>query len=335
MQFKDESIDLEEEVFDLEENNPKNGAWWWWFWLFFLDKPSDTDNPRQVALLWSSKDEKRIDCNEKEITFNHEEGEHLDGVVAAWYFDGEKMHHNLILEECMMNIGSNYLETDDDLYTSFLIEKGKCKINVEGEFEFIAEPKNEYDFAINSSSSGDFPLDFSYSMLKSNRLDLEGEIRGEKVEGSAYFQRVFVNAPATPWYWGIFHFENGGLLDYYNPKILGKSIKKEIAFHDGKRQHEFEDIDVEREENEDLPIFHISAENEKKKIDFTVEAYSHSSWDFKKTFAGVIPNKLTYNEYPAKITRLKLVDKRDSYQVDLEDLGASVGNAEHTTGLLL
>ena len=53
----------------------------------------------------------------------------------------------------------------------------------------------------------------------------------------------------------------------------------------------------------------------------------------QKKIAKVIPNKLMYREYPAKISSLELIDKEK--RITLEDLGSSVGNAEYTTGFLL
>lgn len=339
MRFEDKenSVNLEEEIFKMDEDMLENSGWLWWFWLFFIDNPDEVEEPRQLAILWSRKDEKSITCNDRKFEFNESKDGNLEGVVASWYFDGEEMNHNFMLDKRDLKIDSSSLKTEGKISTSFHVEEELCKIKLGDGFHFLAVPRDEQDFAINSRSSGEYPFGLYYSMLKSNRLDLESEIKGETLNGSAYFQRVFFNAPAPSWYWGIFHFENGGFLDYYKPYILGKSLKEEIAFYDGQKKHQFHDIDVKINNGNNLPTFHISAKNnnDDKKINFTVKPYSRSSWKFKKKIAKIIPNRLTYREYPAKISELELVDREKDRKVSLNDLGSSIGNAEHATGLLL
>ena len=79
----------------------------------------------------------------------------------------------------------------------------------------------------------------------------------------------------------------------------------------------------------------VSGENGKERIEFTVSCYSHSSWTFRKNAFGFIPNRLVYNEYPARITDIKLTDKATGKIRTSGDFGIGVGNAEHTTGMLL
>jgi len=338
MKFKNrgDCVVLEEDVFKTRGDGSEFGDWVWWFWLFFLDDPSVVDKPRQMAVIWSIKDDSSIKCNGSVFNFDTQ-SEDAEGVVASWYFDGEKMHHDFLLEKSYMDIGPGSLGTEGEVPTKFCIDGNDCSVSIGKDFHFKAKVCQDYDFAINSTSSGEYPLGMNYSMLKSNRLGLKGEIKEEAVEGSAYFQRVDVNAPTPSWYWGIFHFENGGFLDYYKPHIFGKSLKEEIAFYDGNKTHEFSEVSVDIEEKGELPSFHISAEAESgnKKINFTVRPYSKASWKFEKKVARIIPTELIYREYPAKISQLKLVDKKKEWKITLDNLGSSVGNAEYTTGFLL
>ena len=131
---------------------------------------------------------------------------------------------------------------------------------------------------------------------------------------------------------GHIPFQNGGILSYFNPSLFGKAIKKDISFFDGDKMHLFRSIKVRRSGGE-APKFDISAKSASEKISFTVEPYSHSSWTFKKKAFGLIPNKLVYNEYPATISSFELTGKAGE-KITLEKLGKSVGNAEHTTGML-
>ncbi|MFH0817255.1 MAG: hypothetical protein V1909_01340 [Candidatus Micrarchaeota archaeon] len=324
---------LEEKVFDIQNEPMPGGAWWWWFWLFFFNNPKDPKKPRQLMILWSTKNVKEIQCNDLIIRLaSQTDRSKLDGAVAAWYFDGEKMHHNFLLEQCIISISGKQLSSDSAVPTSFLVDKNKSDVRIGNDFHFIAESKESESEAPNYNANT-YIGNLGYGIIRSNRLDLKGMVGKEQISGTAYFQRVFVNALSPSWYWGLFHFENGGNLSYFRPYLFGKTIKKDITFFDGKKMHEFRDIKTRRLGKE-LPKFEISGENASEKISFTVETYSHSSWTFKKKTFGLIPNKLVYNEYPAVISKFEFTSNTEE-KITLEKLGNSVGNAEHTTGFLL
>lgn len=333
--MKTNLIDFEKKVFDIKDEPMPKGAWWWWFWLFFFNNPKNPEKPRQLMILWSTKNEKEIDCNNLKIKLNHPiDRSKLDGAVAAWYFDGEKMHHNFLLEQCNIRISPKGLSTSSTVPTSFSLNKTKNIIKIGKGIEFIAQTSNKHDFIKPTFNFNTFVGNKGYSTLRLNHLVLKGKVRGRPVKGSAYFQRIFVNAPLPSWYWGIFHFENGEVLTYFNPHLLRRSVKKDIKFFDGKRVHAFKDIFIKKSA-EKMPNFRVFGENNKEKIEFNVKTYSHSSWTFNKKFFGLLPTKLVYNEYPAFISEFKLLNKKSGEIIDIEKLGKSIGNAEHTTGFLL
>jgi len=331
---KSNLIDMEGKVFNIKNEPMPHGAWWWWFWLFFFNNPRNPAQPRQLMILWSTKNEREIDCNNLKIKLcdSHNRSK-LHGAVASWYFDGEKMHHNFLLEQCDINVTDKKLFTDSATPTSFAVNKGKNIIRIGNDFEFIAESENKHLFTMPTYRSHTYFGNKGYSLMRLNRLNLSGKISNRQIHGSAYFQRVFINAPSPSWYWGIFHFEKGGILTYFNPSLFGKSIKKDVSFFDGRKMHKFTDINVKKSGG-DLLTFTVSSENDNEKMKFTVNPYSHSSWTFKKRNLGFIPNKLVYNEYPAVISDLELENKKTGEKIVLEYLGKSVGNAEHTTGFL-
>ena len=323
-----ESRKVQGKIFNVQGEPFRSGAWWWWFWLFFFNNPKNEEKPRQLMILWSTKNDKRISCNDLDIVLDHSikeksGGRELDGAVAAWYFDGEKMHHDYVLERCRINLEEGLRAND----TSFTGKKGEYEVKIGKDWHFKAKlrDKNKFTQPIYSTNSylGD---KFNYKIIRMNKLDLGGNFKNEKIHGSAYFQRVFVNAPAVPWYWGIFHFENGGVLTYFNPHFLGMSVKKEISFFDGEELHSFKDMRVRRFEKDKNACFKISGRNEGSQISFDVETYSRSSWTFKKKFLGFGPKTtLVYGEMPAVIRNLEL---------DGREFGLGVGNAEHTKGIL-
>ena len=330
-----EIVELERKVFEIQNEPMPRGAWWWWFWLFFFNNPQNPERPRQLMILWSTKNEREISCND--ITFRlapPRDRSALDGIVAAWYFDGEEMHHNFLLEQCNLRISDKELSSDSATPTSFSIDKAKNTVKIGNDFEFIADAGDKHGFVMPTYKSNIYLMNKGYSLLRLNHLDLTGRVNNEEIHGSAYFQRVFVNAPMPPWYWGIFHFEGGGVLSYYRPHLLGKALKKDISFFDGEKMHKFDNMSI-TSSGGDRPVFTISGETEDEKIDFSVASYSHSSWTFRKRVLGIIPNRLVYNEYPAVISSLRLTNKKTGDEITLKNLGRAVGNAEHTTGLLI
>lgn len=326
------NIDFTKKVFDIKNEPMPKGSWWWWFWLFFFDNPKNPEKPRQLMILWSTKNEKVIDCNDLKITFNRSLGRrNLDGALASWYFDGEKMHHNFLLEQCNIKVTGKELSTDSKTPTSFAIAGKKSTVKIGKDFEFIAEMIKKHDFTRPEYHSNDIIGNKGYRILRVNHFDLKGKVEGKEIEGSAYFQRVFVNAPSPSWYWGLFHFDKGAILSYFRPHFMGLPIKQDITLFDGKNTHRFKNIRVNRK-GTDVPDFEVSGENENEKISFTVNAYSHSSWTFRKLAFGFLPSRLVYNEYPATISDMTLLNKVSGKELRL---GKAIGNAEHTTGLLL
>jgi len=323
-----------EKMFDIEDEPMPRGAWWWWFWLFFFNNSKDPKRPRQLMILWSTKNVKKINCNDLDIKLDLPiDRKNMGGAVAAWYFDGEKMHHNFVLEQCTIKVSKESISTDSSVPTSFTMRDFVSRVRIGERFDFVTEIEGEHDFLRPNYHANKFIGNKGYGMTRMNRLHLKGVVDGKPITGTAYFQRVFVTAPAVPWYWGIFHFENGAALTYTNQMVLRKAIKKQIVFFDGKEVHEIKDIKVKKTGGK-APEFNISGETKDARARFTVSTYSHSSWTFKKKSGGVIPNKLVYNEYPARISAFEFVDKKTGRKTTLKELGKAVGNAEHTTGYL-
>jgi len=323
-----------ERMFNLDDEPFPSGAWWWWFWLFFFDNPKDPSKPRQLMILWSTKNCKRIRCNSLNIKLDLPiDKKSMDGAVAAWYFDGEKMHHDFLLEQCDIKVSKDGISTDSKTPTSFTMRDFISRVRIGDRFDFVAEPKGADDFLRPNYHANNFVGSKGYAITKINRLDLKGIVDGRKTGGTAYFQRVFVSAPAIPWYWGVFHFANGATLTYTNQLVFGKSIKKNITLFDGSEVMEIDDIKVTRVGG-NIPKFIVSGESKDYKTSFTVESYEHSSWTFRKKSLGLLPNKLVYNEYPAAIRDFEFVDKKKAKKTSSKELGMAVGNAEHTTGYL-
>ncbi|MFH1229838.1 MAG: hypothetical protein V1678_05460 [Candidatus Aenigmatarchaeota archaeon] len=321
-------------IFDIKNESMSKGAWWWWFCLFFIDDKNNPNTPKQLMVLWSTKNSKSFWCNDIKMEMcKPSSNDTIPGAVASWYFDGQKMQQPLLFEQCNLKLSSNILVSDSSTPTSFSMEGGKGVVKIGDDFELNVEVENNHDFTKPLYASHSYLFNKGYSMIRLIHLKLTGKIKGENISGSAFFHRIFVNLPSPSWHWGLFHFKNGGILTYYNPYIFKKSMKKDITLFDGNCIHEFVDIKVKKKD-ECFPVFHVSGENDCEKIEFTVKTYSQASWTFKKRSIGFIPNKLVYNEYPSFISDLKLVDKKTGKNINLDYLGSSVGNTEYTTGML-
>ena len=83
-------------------------TWDWWWWLVMLDDENGKPSGKQFMILWSTKDNSIVDVNSQEWRPSARPGKGingelvLDGMVCAWWFDGEVMHDEIISEQCKL-----------------------------------------------------------------------------------------------------------------------------------------------------------------------------------------------------------------------------------------
>ena len=363
----------------------KGLTWWWWWWIFFFDNPDDPDRPRQLMILWSTKNCDRIKVmdfdwqrrggisrdrdpitGENRMTFN--------GMTAVWYYDGKRMYDPFLLNESdftvnWKNSGELRPKTNEDLrffggpdnYTVRIqnLEKGL-------DFTFKMSPWNEF-MSTPRYASRHYAGRYGYNILRFYGMKLEGTLNSprsrEEFAGTAYFQKVMVNAPSIPWYWVVLQSEKGHYIDYFRPHIGfqmfrrterprswmdrdGISLSKGIQFYNPGTDilHRFKNMTVKKTfipgkvvdtggEGEELPIFHVQGENsEGETIRLVLESYSRAYWRFEQKFWGIFRSILYYNEYPVVLKEFEY--KGLDGTITREDLGRVVGNAEHAWGFL-
>ena len=318
-------------IFEMER---RNRGWLWWFWLFFFDNPGDPKKPRQVGILWSTKKDGKLKCNGKLMGSDnpYRADGSIEGGVAAWYFDGSEMHDQTILGKVTLDLDESGITTTSPK-TAFRRTDGGFEVVVSEDMVFTATLLESNEF-ISPWEKEHKVLGFGYEMTGINRMKLDALIDGEVSKGSCYFQKVYLSTAAPPWYWGIFHFESGASMTYFNPRILGKSVKKDVSFHDGKTLHKFKGIRVDKQMVGQLPLFNVSSENEREKIDFVVEPYAETVWRFRKRKMGLFPVSFDYGQYPSRITRFRFEDKGSGDEVTEGDIGVGIGNSEDSRGLL-
>ncbi|MBT4408096.1 MAG: hypothetical protein HOC79_09530 [Euryarchaeota archaeon] len=373
-------------------------TWDWWWWLVMLRHPTDPTISRQLMVLWSTKDTPVIDVSGLEWNggrplIDEEGGYSVPGMVAAWWFDGEKMwepivrtpvqmaaihsRHSLwpqkasaepidgsgaVIPICERDLsmglrddGSSFwlhLEADEKM-----IERGSSK-KFDLEMTPWTKPMSTARWAHKEYAAG-----MGYDILRLHGAKVNGIIDGEKVEGTAYFQKVCVEAPSPPWYWGMLHANDGSYFDWFMPHLAPTITAKDdrpwklrdtphIAispaglFHDAQRERseKFEKVQVqkipgERCEGGDgnypdapLPVFEVKMWNGRTTIHLRAEAVSRAHWTFDQPTRGRMTSHLTYNEYPLKVTKMRIKDEIGVRT--LKDYEWITGNGEHAWGIL-
>jgi len=396
----------EQLMWDLNtENIIPNITWWWWWWLFFIRNREDPKHWKQLMILWSIKDTKRIKVmdhiwtpkgkimkNGNSLTF--------PGMVCAWFFDGKQMYDPYFMEEKVFKstwdpgasserirpeiinngrnsekgkqvtkvfrtsefdkIGSGMLRSIDD--NNYIFKGTPLKYNVKfrhkkDKFNFIIKPLSSY------MSEPEFTFrkylgKMGYTIYRIKGMKLSGTMTvdgvDETISGSAYFQKLKLNSPGVPWYWGIFHFEDAGHLHYMIPHI-GPSIfrtkenprsrldwgeiklSKTLDYFDTTNRvlYHFDKLDLKKDFTADeLPIFNLTGKNSiGQRLVLSITSYARAYWRFEQK-TSIKTRIFFYNEYPANITKFEIYDQNNKKLVDLKKLGDNIGHCEHSWGRL-
>ncbi len=371
-------------------------SWWWWWVILFIPDPDNPSRSRQLMVLWSSKETPAIRVNDhwwkpgSRMRVDEHKGHVVPGMVCSWWYDGKEMHEPLIMKECKMvslddkhplwpsegsgkGSGAVVPLLDDDLSLGLTEGNKKFWLNLTSD---EAAQKNGAPRSIKAEltpwwgppsqltyKNNVFFSNMGYDILRIQGTKASVVIDGENFEGTGYFQKVSVQAPTVPWFWGMLHFDDGSYLDWFMPHIsfsclnmddkpwkLRDIFRKKMSgsgiFHDANRDatEEFNNCEVELvqpEEEEEilfdnngnkLPKFRVRLWNEKTKISLEVRAASRARWTFDQpTRAGMVSH-LTYNEYPLELLRISILDEQGLRTK--KDYSWIHGNAEHSWGLL-
>ena len=257
------------------------------------------------------------------------------------------------------------------------IGNGSLKPLDEDNFKFSGTPnqykvritnnKDEFNFKIKPISSfmsepeytfRKYAGKFGYTIYRIKGMSLSGTLKSngktENIDGSSYFQKIKLNSPGVPWYWGIFHFANGGHLHYMFPhlgppmfrsKVKPKSrldwgeiyLSKTLDFFHPKQKkmYHFDKLKLTKDFTpEELPIFNISGNNSSnQRLELSIQAYARAYWRFEQK-TTIKTRIFFYNEYPVNITKFNIYGPDDKLLVKLDDLGQSIGHCEHSWGRL-
>ncbi len=370
-------------LWKLQQRQPLNHLTWdWWWWLVMLDDPKNVEPGKQLMVLWSTKDNEMVQVND--VTWNpkgkpgfDEQGAiRLDGMVCAWWFDGSVMHDEIISHVCDMIVlpaghsswpsssksnqggGAVVPLLDSDCSMGMVEDRSKFWLNLnlseKSPIQSVQLDLTPWNPAMSTArqANATYAGNMGYDILRLHGTKVSGVIDGESVSGTAYFQKVCVQAPSVPWYWGMLHFSDGSYLDWFLPHasltMLSRDSrawkKRDIShialsqgglFHDAqnKRSERFEIVSVKKEKQpNNLPHFDVQLQNGRTTIHISAQAVERAHWDFHQPSRGGVWSHLTYNEYPLIVKTLRIEDEFGvRVKSDYEWLR---GNAEHSWGFL-
>ncbi len=333
-------------------------GWDWWWWIFFIPGKVP-EKTKQLMVLWSTKECKEIFVNDylwrRRGVQRGKEMSKFGGIVAAWYFDGDRMIMPMVLEDSNLHLSDGMIANEK----GSIFFKGGKRSSVaisDGGRRFLFNIREWTDFMSEGRRKANRYLDrFGYDVFKIYGAKFEGKItegnKTKRVSGTAHFQKVKVNIPSMPWYWGIFHSSNGSYIEYFVPYIgipcLRRTDKEESIFNMGgisirgnlkffyeptKEYFNFSNVSVRKTVENGLPLFAIVAKEKNTTLCMKLRTYSRALWDFKQPLLAGFSTKLFYNEYPTVMEEFELRDGKKT--ITKEDLGSVVGNTEHTWGLL-
>ena len=219
---------------------PIYGLSWWWYWVLILVPDPDKPNrSKQLMTLWSTKETKavRVSGHWWEPGSRMHKDDHggfvIPGMVCAWWYDGEKMHEPLTMRECRMAVvGDTHplwpgqgdglgagavipIEREDlsmgmspgneSMWVSLSSDREARSRGAPSSFEAQLTPwwgpPSELTYRNNEIALG-----MGYDILRLQGMKSRLVVDGEEMQGTAYFQKVTVQAPSVPWFWGMVHF---------------------------------------------------------------------------------------------------------------------------------
>ncbi len=364
-------------MWDLDLEGRIHGlTWWWWWWLILLKDPAHRHRTRQLMILWSTKDTDWIKVNDHDWSPRGDITRvvgpdtgllEFDGMTAAWWYDGTRMHEPLVLErndfEVRRDGAEGVVDPRSPRELRFAGRPDRYRLDISlpergAAFHLEMTPWTPF-MSLHRYRANQYTKRYSYNILRVYGMRVSGRylVDGKEVDAAgstAYFQKVRVNAPAAPWYWCVLHTERGDYMDYFMPHVGlgifrttdrprswldrdGRFLSRSLQFWEegAQRLHKFKRLRIRKEfTSQDLPVFHLTGENEHGTIKVDLEAYSRAYWRFEQRYLrGLRRSILYYNEFPAQLTGFELV--ADGARTTLEDLGWTAANCEHTWGKLL
>ena len=386
-------------MWKLQERPPLHHLTWdWWWWVLMLDDDDGNPSGKHLMVLWSTKDNPKVMVSGTEWTpkgrpgFDDDGGISLDGMVCAWWFDGKRMYEPYIKRKCRMIVvddkhpswpnnptdsgaggGAVVPLTEEDMSMGLKSDLSEFWLNLHSDefpednnvpktMQFTLTPWNEA-MSTARHATATYAMEMGYDILRLHGCKVSGKLDGEDINGTAYFQKVCVQAPSVPWYWGMLHLSDGSYIDWFLPHLsmtvtsrdnqpwrkrdLGHmSLSQGGLFHDAVsgKSIPFDRVRVEKYASDtvegehganpgsNLPGFKVEMWTESVHINLDVVAIDRAHWAFEQPTIGGLVSNFTYNEYPLRVISLSITD--ESGVRKLSDYNWIRGNAEHSWGIL-
>jgi len=349
------------------ENMLKNRTWHWWWWIHFFENPDAPEFPRQLMILWGTRNCRKVRVNDYswEPTIPIEvNGRHacFESMVASWYYDGKIMHEPLILDHGKTEIdrgdcsGSIRMEGHNGAYSyggsnaDFWLKIDTRNVGIQLSMERWRDVMAEL-----VHSGTNYVGNLGYSMLKYRGLSSSGIIRvGDNetpVKGRSYFQKVRISSITPCWYWGTVQWDNGAYLQYFLPHVGipmfrhsishestmdwgERMISKTLNFYDPEeeKEHFLEEVKLTKHYENGLPVFKVKGSTGETELSIEMAAYARCSWKISQPLIGPIWSWIFYNEYPATVKNFEF--KNSNGSKSNHAFGKSYCNCEHTWGLV-
>ncbi len=355
------------EVLDIDRSHELKGrTWWWWWFIFFFDNPADPSRTKQMVILWGTRNCKKLMINN--VPWRNDGmfsriGDTVTtrGVAAGWYYDGKTMHDPLFVD-------SGVLETH--------ATGGGGTLSVRSQADYILDatarpykilvdrPDVRIDVSLDSwtehldpivPTGKDYLGHLGYRMHKIRGSKAKGTVSmagaEESVTGTAYFQKVRINSPTSPWYWGVFQSENGSYIDYFMPHIGPPALRRDERhttnldwgermlskgwqFIEGEsgELHKVKNVTMTKRYEDDLPVFTLMGKAGERQVKMEMASYARAYWKVVQPLLGPVNTLLYYNEYPVNLTEFEY--REGGRRWSLSDLGRVVGNCEHAWGIV-
>tara|TARA_B100001778_G_C18602432_1_gene637928 strand:+ start:3110 stop:4315 length:1206 start_codon:yes stop_codon:yes gene_type:complete len=386
-------------MWKLQERPPLHHLTWdWWWWLLMLDDENGNPSGKQLMVLWSTKDNPKVTVSgtiwepKGRPGFDEQSGIALDGMVCAWWYDGKRMHEPLIKQKCRIiamddthemwpdksNLSGNgggavVPLMDEDLSMGLKSDLSEFWLNltsdeqdipgsVPAKMNFQITPWNE-PMSTARHANATYLKNMGYDIIRLHGCKVRGNLDDKEIKGTAYFQKVCVQAPSVPWYWGVLHLDDGSYIDWFVPHLsftitardnrpwkkrdLGHlSLSQGGLFHDAKnkRTEKFTNVQIEKcdsglvegkhghHPDAPLPAFKVKMWNENTTISLQSNAVDRAHWTFEQPTRGGLTSHFTYNEYPLETKFLRI---KDESGIRTEKNYSWIrGNAEHSWGIL-
>lgn len=355
------------DVFDADPTHQlPHRTWWWWWFIFFFRNPENPMRTKQMVLLWGTRNSRSLVINghrwdhRQDDLVRNDHSVDCGGMTAGWWYDGRAMHDPLFVDDGPLrtewNGGGRLVLENGNRYAFDALRTPQRVTVTRPDLRIALELEPWTDYLSQIVLTGKRYLShLGYQMQKIRGSKVSGSIefggKTESLEGTAYFQKVRINSPTSPWYWGVFHARDGSYLDYFMPH-LGPPALRRTARHDspwdwGERYlsnsfqfyeaatgelHRIKDVVLTKTYADDLPAFRLRGAMSGLSVDLELTCYARATWVIRQPVLGPFSSILHYNEYPANITQFEF--STGTRRVSLDDIGPIVGNCEHAWGLV-